>query len=110
MMLLNLLKIMVEWFLGLKEKLHKNQQQEQDLKELTPKQMLRRLPIALGQVKAGNNSKNLLNEIRQIVYSLCQLKEITKKVCNNLIKSTQLCKWIVYLRTQKIVKLLNHMF
>ena len=57
------------------------------LKMLTPKQMLQRLPIALAQVKAGNNSKNLLNEIRQIVYSLYQSKEITKKVYNNLTKS-----------------------
>ena len=57
------------------------------LKILTPKQMLQRLPIALAQVKAGNNSENLLNEIRQIIYSLYQSKEITKKVYNNLIKS-----------------------
>ena len=57
------------------------------LKMLTPKQMLQRLPVALAQVKAGNNSKNLLNEIRQIVYSLYQSKEITKKVYNNLTKS-----------------------
>ena len=49
--------------------------------------MLQRSPIALAQVKAGNNSKNLLNEIRQIVYSLYQSKEITKKVYNNIIKS-----------------------
>ena len=49
------------------------------LKILTPKQMLLRLPIALAQVKAGNNSENLLNEIKQIVYSLYQSKEITKK-------------------------------
>ena len=56
------------------------------LKVLTPKQMLQRLPIALAQVKAGNNSENLLNEIRQIIYSLCRSKEITKKVCNNLMK------------------------
>ena len=41
--------------------------------------MLERLPIALAQVKAGNNSENLLNEIRQIVYSLYQSKQITKK-------------------------------
>ena len=57
------------------------------LKILTPKQMLKRLPIALAQVKSRNNSENLLNEIRQIVYSLYQSKEITKKVYNNLIKS-----------------------
>ena len=57
------------------------------LKILTPKQMLQRLPIALAQVKAGNNSENLLNEIRQIIYSLYQAKKISKKVYNNLIKS-----------------------
>ena len=51
--------------------------------------MLQRLPIALVQAKAGNNSKNLLNETRQIVYSLYQSKEITKKVHNNIIKSIQ---------------------
>ena len=56
-------------------------------KILTPKQMLQRLPIALAQVKTGNNSENVLNEIRKIVYSLYQSKEITKKVYNNLIKS-----------------------
>ena len=40
------------------------------LKILTTKQMLQRLPIALPQVKAGNNSEDVLNEIRQIAYSL----------------------------------------
>ena len=60
------------------------------LKILTPKQMLQRLPIALGHVKAGNNSESSSNEIRQIVYYLCQSKEITKKVCNTIIKSIQL--------------------
>ena len=50
------------------------------LKILTPKQMLQRLPIALAQVKSGSNSEHLLNEIRQIVYSLYQSKEITEKV------------------------------
>ena len=48
--------------------------------------MLKRLPIALAQVKAGNNSESLLNEIRQIVYSLYRSKEITKKVCDNIIQ------------------------
>ena len=57
---------------------------------LTPEQMLQRLPIALAQGKAGNNSENLLNEIRKIVYSLYQSKESTKKVYNNKIKSSQL--------------------
>ena len=41
-------------------------------KILAPKQMLQRLPIALAQVKAGNNSESLLNEIRKIVYFLYQ--------------------------------------
>ena len=53
-------------------------------KILTPKQMPQRLPIALAQVKAGNTSENLLNEIRQLIYSLYQEKEITKKVYNNV--------------------------
>ena len=57
------------------------------LKILPPNQMLKRLPIALAQVKAGNNSESLLNEIRQIVYSLYRSKEITKKVYNNIINS-----------------------
>ena len=57
------------------------------LKILIPKQMLQRLPIALPQVKAGNNSESLLNEIRQIVYYLYQSKQITKKVYNNIVKS-----------------------
>ena len=59
------------------------------IKILTPKQMFQRLPIALAQVKAGNNSESLLNEIRQIVYSLYQSKQITKKLYNNVIKSIQ---------------------
>ena len=57
------------------------------LKILAPKQMLQGLPISLAQVKAGNNSESLLNEIRQIVYSLYQSKQITKKVYNDIIKS-----------------------
>ena len=56
-------------------------------KILTPKQMLQRLPIGLAQVKAGNNSESLVNEIGQIVYSLYQSKQITKKLYNKIIKS-----------------------
>ena len=66
-----------------------NKTEGKGLEILTPKQMLQRLPIALAQVKAGNNSENLLNEIRQIVYSLYQSKQITIKVYNNIIKSIQ---------------------
>ena len=54
-------------------------EQRAGLKTLTPKQMLQTLPIALAQVKPGNNPESLLNEIRQIVYSLYQSKQITKK-------------------------------
>ena len=49
--------------------------------------MLQRLPIALAQLKAGNTSENLLNEIRQIIYFLYRAKEITKKVYNFIINS-----------------------
>ena len=66
-------------------------QQETGLQILIPKQMLQILPVALSQVKAGNNSENLLNEIRQIVYSLHQSeKKITKKVHHNIIKSLRI--------------------
>ena len=68
-------------------KLAREDQKGKGLKILTPNQMLKRLPIALAQVKAGNNSESLLNEIRQIVYSLHRSKEITKKVYNNIINS-----------------------
>ena len=49
--------------------------------------MLQRLPKALPEIKAGNDSESLSNEIRQIVYSLYQSKVITKKVYNSIIKS-----------------------
>ena len=60
------------------------------IKILTPKQMLQRSPIALVQVKAGNTSENLLNEIRQIMNSLYRAKEITKIVDNNIMSSIRL--------------------
>ena len=63
-----------------KYKAKQNETKGKRLKILTPKQMLQRLPIALAQVKAGNNSENSLNEIRQIVYSLYQSKQITEKI------------------------------
>ena len=64
-----------------------NETEGKELKILILKQLLQRLPKALAQVKAGNNSESLLNEIRQIVYSLYQSKQITKKVYNKIIKS-----------------------
>ena len=61
--------------------------------------MSQRLPIAPAQVKAGITSENLLNEIRQIIYSSYRAKEITKKVYNNIMNSHEgiIQKWILYL-------------
>ena len=55
-----------------------------NLKILSPKQILQRLPIALGQVKARSTSENLLNKMRQVIYSLYRVKEITERVYNNI--------------------------
>ena len=63
---------------------------ETGLKILSHKQMLQRFSVALAQIKAGNNPESLLNEIRQIVYSLYRSNEITKKVYNNIIKSIKI--------------------
>ena len=66
-------------------KFNKQDQQRKGLKILTPKQMLSRLPITLGQLKAGNNLEKLKNEIRQLLYSLYRSKNMTKQVYNNSI-------------------------
>ena len=67
-------------------KFNKQQQQSgKGLKILTPNQMLSRLPLTLAQLKAGNNSEKLKNEIRQLLYSLYRSKNMTKQVYNNLI-------------------------
>ena len=58
--------------------------QGKGIKILTPNQMLSRLPISLAQLQAGNNSGKLKNEIRQLLYSLYRLKNMTKQVYNNL--------------------------
>ena len=55
------------------------------LKILTPDQMLNRLPITLAQLKAGNNSEKLKNEIRQLLYSLYRSKKLTKQLYKSLI-------------------------
>ena len=54
------------------------------LKILTPNQMLSRLPITLAQLKAGNNSEKLKNEIRQLLYSLYRSKKLTKQLYKSL--------------------------
>ena len=55
------------------------------LKTLMPNQMLCRLPISLAQLKAGNNSEKLKNEIRQLLYSLYRSKKLTKQLYKSLI-------------------------
>ena len=57
------------------------------LKILTPNKLLTRLPILLAQIKAGNNSYKLKNEITQILYLLYQYNEIIKNFYNSLIKA-----------------------
>ena len=64
--------------------IYESKQKGTGLKILTPNQILKRLPIALAQIKAGNNSESLLNEISQIAYSLYRSKEITKKVYSKM--------------------------
>ena len=61
------------------------QQKGQGIKILTPNQMLNRLPIALAQLQARNNSNKLKSEIRQLFYSLYRSKNMTRQVYNNLI-------------------------
>ena len=61
------------------------EQQVLGLKILTPNQMLSRLPITLAQLKAGNNSEKLKNEIRQLLYSLYRSKKLTRQLYKSLI-------------------------
>ena len=79
-------RMIQEWYL---EAEYKSIQGE-ELKILTPIQMLQRLPIVHGQVRAGNTSENLIYEICQVMYSLYQEKEITKKVYNNIMSPIKL--------------------
>ena len=66
-------------------KFNKQNRQGTGLKILTPNQMLSRLPIALAQLKAGNNSGKLKNEIRQLFYSLYRSKKLTKNLYKSLV-------------------------
>ena len=61
------------------------------LKIMTPKQMNGRLPILLAQLKAGNNSKKLKNEVRQMAYSLYSSKNLSKTAYNHLVNKIK--KW-----------------
>ena len=66
---------------------NKQNQLGQELKILTPDQMLSRLPITLAQLKAVNNSQKLINEIRQLLYSSYRSKKLTKIIYNHLINA-----------------------
>ena len=64
--------------------------------------MLSRLPISSAQLKAGNNSEKLKNKIRQLLYSLCRSKKLTKTIYKNLIDI--ILTWKQFLWTLKILK------
>ena len=66
---------------------NRQNQDGQGLRILTPDQMICRLPICLAQLKAGNNSRKLNNEIRQLLYYLYCSKKLTKTIDNNLINT-----------------------
>ena len=86
-LVINFFKVYSKMVLDVAYKANQNKTEGTGRKMLTPKQMIQRLPIALAQAKAGNNSESLLNEMRQIVYNLHRSKQISKKVYNNIIKS-----------------------
>ena len=75
----------VEKILEFSKEKQQGQGQGQGLKILTPDQMFSRLPITLAQLKAGNNSQKLKNEIRQLLYSLYRSKKLTKQLYKSLI-------------------------
>ena len=70
---------------GEESAVERRNQQAQGHKMLTPNQMLSRLTISLAQLKAGNNSEKLKNEIRQLLYSLYRSKKLTKQLYKSLI-------------------------
>ena len=65
----------------------KQSQSAKGLKILTPQKMLSSLPISLAQLKAGNNSQKLKNEVRQLLYSLCRSKKLSKTIYEHLINA-----------------------
>ena len=76
-------KILYDYWKELEENIRILNSQGKGLKILTNKQMLNRLSILLAQIQAGNNSKSLKNELRQILYLLYRSKTLTKTVYNN---------------------------
>ena len=76
-------KILYDYWKELEENIRILNSQGKGLKILTNKQMLNCLSISLAQIQAGNNSKSLKNELRQILYLLYRSKTLTKTVYNN---------------------------
>ena len=89
MKLFNVIKLSSNYSSIISEAKYKSTRGE-GLKILTPKQMFQRLLMAFSQVKVGITSENLLNEIRQVMYSLYRAKEVTKSVINSIMNSVKL--------------------
>ena len=68
-------------------KKRRKNQEGQGLKILTPQKIFSRLPISLAQVKAGNNSQKLKNEIRQLLYSLYKSNKLSNTIYKHLMNS-----------------------
>ena len=79
------------------------QKQGLGLKVLTPDQILRRLPISLAQLNAGNNSEKMKNEIRQLLNSLYRSKKLAKNIYKSLFDIVGIKDW-----TLKIMEHVNH--
>ena len=65
----------------------RKEHERKGLKITTPQQMVNRLPVSLAQLKGGNNSEKLKNEIRQVLYSLHGSKKLSKTIYNSLINT-----------------------
>ena len=91
-------------------KFNRRIQKGQGIKIITPNQMLSRLPITLAQLKAGNNSEKLKNEIRQLLYSLYRSKNMTQQLHNNLIKHMLIKNTIIVHKIFIIITIIKFLF
>ena len=91
-------------------KFNRRIQKGQGIKIITPNQMLSRLPITLAQLKAGNNSEKLKNEIRQLLYSLYRSKNMTQQLRNNLIKHMLIKNTIIVHKIFIIITIIKFLF
>ena len=91
-------------------KFNRRIQKGQGIKIITPNQMLSRLPITLAQLKAGNNSEKLKNEISQLLYSLYRSKNMTQQLRNNLIKHMLIKNTIIVHKIFIIITIIKFLF